>query len=118
MQAYRDRYAEIQKQHGRVLAVSADDVETLKRWREELKAPQTFIADPEGKLIRLYDTKMPVVGIASRRTFVIGAGRKVLEVQEGNEAIDPAKSVRACGLHKPAAAAPPPASMPDAGAAK
>jgi len=116
MQAYRDRYAEIQKMNGRVLAVSADDAETLKRWRDELKAPQTFIADPEKKLIALYDTKMPIVPVAQRRTFVIGAGRKVLELQEGNDAIDPSASVRACGLRKPPAPtsspAPAPASKP------
>jgi peroxiredoxin len=116
MQAYRDRYAEIQKLNGRVIAVSADDAETLKKWRDELKAPQTFIADPDKKLIALYDTKMPIVPIAQRRTFVIGTGRKVLELQEGNEAIDPEKSVRACGLRKPPAAATPatpaPASTP------
>jgi peroxiredoxin Q/BCP len=99
MEAYRDRYAEIQKLKGRVLAVSIDSADTLKKWRDELKAPQTFVADPDKKLIKLYDTKMPVVGVASRRTFVIGPGRKVLEVQEGGDAIDPTKSVRACGLH-------------------
>jgi peroxiredoxin len=108
MQAYRDRYAEIQKMSGRVLAISTDDVETLKKWRAELKAPQTFIADPDGKIVKLFDTKAPVVNIASRRTFVVGKGLKVLEVQEGGEAIDPAKAVRACGLHDHAA-------PPDAG---
>src|SRR5438105_12869590 len=100
MQAYRDRYAEIQKMNGRVLAVSTDDVATLKRWRDELKAPQTFVADPDGKLVRLFDTKMPVVSVASRRTFVIGNGRRVLEVQEGSDAIEPSRAVLACELHK------------------
>src|SRR6266516_4392333 len=100
MEAYRDRYAEIQKMKGRVIAVSGDDVETLKKWRAELKAPQTFVADPKLELMKLFDTKTPIISIASRRTFVIGKGRKVLEVQEGNDAIDPSKSVRACGLHQ------------------
>jgi peroxiredoxin len=117
MQAYRDRYAEIQKQNGRVLAISTDDVETLKKWRAELNAPQTFIADPDGRIVRLFDTKMAIVNVASRKTFVVGPGRKVLEIQEGGDAIDAAPAVRACGLHKdaPAAPAPAPASMPDAG---
>jgi len=112
MQAYRDRYAEIQKLNGRVLAISTDDVDTLKKWRAELKAPQTFIAYPDGKLVRLFDTKMAIVNVASRRTFVIGPGRKILEVQEGGDAIDAAPAVRACGLHHDAA---PAAAAPDAG---
>lgn len=96
MKSYRDRYDEIKKLKGRVWAVSTDDVETLKRWRDELKAPQTFIADPEGRLVKLYDTKMPVVKTASRRTWVIGKGLKVLGVSEGMDAIDTTKSVAAC----------------------
>src|SRR4051812_21986866 len=99
MEAYRDRYAEIQKLHGRVIAVSTDDADTLRKWRTELKAPQTFVADPDQKLVKLFDTKMPIVGVASRRTFVIGKGRKVTEVTEGGDAIDPSNAVRACGLH-------------------
>lgn len=122
MQAYRDRYAEIQKLNGRVLAVSTDDVETLKKWRTELKAPQTFVSDADQKLVKLFDTRLPVVGIASRRTFVIGQGRKVLEVTEGGDAIDPSKSVRACSLRDHQMTASPttqPASGgPDAGAVK
>jgi len=100
MQAYRDRFAEIQKLKGNVLAVSMDDVATLVKWRTELKAPQTFVADPEGKLVRLFDAKMPVLGMASRHTFVIGAGRKVLEHTEGSDSIDPSRAVAACSLRK------------------
>lgn len=46
---------------------------------------------------------MPVVTIAKRHTFVIGAGRKILEVQEGSDAIDPNAAIVACpiGKHKP-----------------
>lgn len=106
MQAYRDRYAEIQKLNGRVIAVSMDDGATLLKWRNELKAPQTFVADPEGTLVKLFDVKMPVLGMAQRHTFVVGAGRKVLEHTEGGDAIDPTNAVTACSLHKPEAAKP------------
>lgn len=115
MQSYRDRHDEIQKLKGQVLAVSTDDVDTLKKWRAELKAPQTFIADPEKKLTELFDVKMAVVGMASRHTFVIGPGRKVLEHTEGSDSIDTSKAVAACSLNSqktgsatPAAAPPPP----------
>ena len=106
MQAYRDRYAEIQKLNGKVLAISMDDVPTLIKWRNELKAPQTFVADPDGALVKLFDVKMFALGMAQRHTFVIGAGRKVLEHTEGSDSIDPGKAVSACGLHKPEPAKP------------
>lgn len=115
MQSYRDRYAEIQKLKGQVLAVSTDDAETLKKWRAELKAPQTFVADPDGKLVALFDVKMPVMSMASRHTFVIGAGRKIVEHTEGSDSVDTSKAVSACSLsghttstEAPAAAKPPP----------
>ena len=104
MEAYRDRYAEIQKLKGNVLAISMDDVPTLVKWRSELSAPQTFIADSDGKLVKLFDAKMPVIGMAKRHTFVIGPGRKVLEHTEGTDSVDPTKAVAACSLHP---AAPP-----------
>ena len=100
MQAYRDRFAEIQKLKGNIIAVSMDDGPTLMKWRAELKAPQTFVADPDGKLVKLFDAKMPVLGMAQRHTFVIGPGRKVLEHTEGSDSIDPTKAVAACSLHK------------------
>lgn len=98
MQSYRDRYTEIEKLKGRVIAVSMDDAATLKKWRAELKAPQTFVADPDGALVKLYDTKMPVIGMASRNTFVIGPNRKVLEVQSGSDAIETKGAIAACSL--------------------
>jgi peroxiredoxin Q/BCP len=49
--------------------------------------------------------KMPVISLAQRTTFVIGEGRKVLEVQSGSSAIDPSAAVAACSLKKPASPA-------------
>ena len=86
-----------------------DDVATLVKWRNELKAPQTFVADPEGAITKLFDAKMPVLAMAQRHTFVIGAGRKILEHTEGSDSIDPSKAVTACSLHKPQAPAAVPA---------
>ena len=106
MQAYRDRYTEISKLNGKVIAVSMDDSPTVITWRAELTAPQTFVVDPDGVLVKLFDAKMPVLGMAQRHTFVIGAGRKILEHTEGGDSIDPSKAVSACSLKKPEAAKP------------
>jgi peroxiredoxin Q/BCP len=86
-----------------VLAVSMDDAATLKKFKESLKAQFAFVPDPEGKIVSLFDVKMPVMSLALRYTFVIGADRKVLQVQSGSDAIDPSAAVAACPLRKPAA---------------
>jgi len=72
----------------------------MKKFKAELKAPFSFVADPEGKVVKLYDVKAPVVSIAQRNTFVVGPDMKVMAVQSGSDAIEPAPAVRACSIHK------------------
>lgn len=84
-----------------MLAVSVDDAATARKFRDSLKAPYSFVSDESGALIRRYDVKVPLLTLAKRVTFVIGAGRKVLAVQEGADALDPSGAVTACSLEKP-----------------
>lgn len=86
-----------------MLAVSMDDLETLKRFKASLGAPMHFVSDKDGALVRAFDVK-GLLG-SKRTTFVIGAGRKVLAIQEGADAMEPAGAIRACSLHRPAPAA-------------
>jgi peroxiredoxin Q/BCP len=96
---FRDHLAEIEKKGAHVLAISADDAPTLKRFKEERKAPYTFLSDPEKKVIKLYSGTMPVVGLANRANYVIDRDRKVLSLVEGSDAIDPTASIGACPGH-------------------
>ena len=100
--AYRDRYAEIQKHGGTVIAVSSDGQEQQKKFRDSIQAPYPFVADADATLIKLYDVKAPIISIARRVTFVIGKGRTVLAISEGGDAVDPSGAVAACSV-KPAA---------------
>jgi peroxiredoxin len=109
MKTYRDRYADVQKAEGHVLAVSMDDGLTLRRFKTELNAPFAFVPDPDGKLVALYDVKMPVLGMAKRYTFVIGPDRKVLRVDSGDDAVHAEKAVTACPRRSAVSNPPPPA---------
>jgi peroxiredoxin len=80
-----------------------DDAVELKKFKESLKAPFPFIADPEGKVVNAFDVKTPMVGFAKRYTFVIGQDRKILKVESGSDAIDPNGAIVACPLRKPKA---------------
>lgn len=84
-----------------MVAISTDDVETSKRFKASLKAPYSFVADWDQALVKAYDVKMFLLGVSKRVTLVVGAGRKVLSVQEGNEAIDPSGAVSVCSLKAP-----------------
>jgi len=75
-----------------------DDADTLKKFKAELKAPYAFIPDPEGKVVALYDVKMPVMSLANRYSFVVGEDRKIVKVQSGKDALDPAEAIAACPI--------------------
>ena len=86
-----------------MIAISTDDVETSKRFRESLKAPYHFVADEKATVVKLFDVKVFILTLARRVTFVVGPGRKILSVQEGSDALDPSGSVTACSLKPPEA---------------
>jgi peroxiredoxin Q/BCP len=78
-----------------VIAVSSDPLETQKKFKAKIGAPFAFVADPDGELIDHFGVKAPVVTIAKRYTFVVGAGRKLLHVDDGSDAIDPGGVIKA-----------------------
>jgi peroxiredoxin Q/BCP len=46
---------------------------------------------------RKYGGAVPIVGLANRATFVVGGDGRVKEIVTGSEAVDPARSIAACG---------------------
>ena len=72
----------------------------MKKFKEALGAPMHFVADPDKVLVKAYGITMPLTGWAKRTTYVLGVGRKVLSMQEGSEAIEPAGAIKACSLHQ------------------
>ena len=87
MRAFVDQGRMLQKYHAQVVAVSGDDATTLQTFRQQLHAPFAFLPDPDGTLMRLYQSKMPVVTVAKRKTFVIDQRGRIVLVIEGKDAI-------------------------------
>jgi peroxiredoxin Q/BCP len=55
-----------------VIGVSHDDIATLDKFSvSECRSKFAVAADPDLKIIKAYDTKLPVVGYADRTSFVI-----------------------------------------------
>ena len=89
------RGKDLERYGARVVAISGDDAATLQRFKTELKAPFTFLPDPEGTLMRLYDVKAPVVTLAKRTTFLITRKRVVADITTGSDAIRVENALRA-----------------------
>jgi peroxiredoxin Q/BCP len=61
-----------------VIGVSSDTQETNDRFRESLGLPFRLLGDPRGEILRAYDVRWPIVGMAQRVTYAIGRNKKVL----------------------------------------
>ena len=96
--AYRDQFADIEKHHATVIAISTDSNKTQGEFKTSLKAPYSFVGDDDAILVKKYDVKVPILPLAKRVTFVVGPGLKVLSKQEGSDALEPAGAVQACSL--------------------
>jgi peroxiredoxin Q/BCP len=80
------------------VAISTDDVATLRKFKAETKAPYPLLSDAGGKVAEKYVGLVPVVGLSKRGNFVIGKDRRVKEITEGQGAIDPSAAVSACSV--------------------
>ena len=79
-----------------MVAISADDVETLKRFKAERKAPFPFLSDTEKTVIPKWSGTIAVVGLANRANYLVGRDGRILSLVEGSAAIDPSSTVAAC----------------------
>lgn len=96
LKAFQARINDLNASLATVVAISTDEPQQLRRFQAQLGASFHFVSDAEGRLVKLYDTKFPVINMAARRTFVVGKQLKVLAMEEGFAAVDPAESIAAC----------------------
>ena len=80
------------------MAISLDDIATLKRFRESIGAPFPFLSDPDGRVSRLY------AGVSShsanRVTVDIDSDGTIAHVRQGLGALFPAEDIKGCPLHE------------------
>ena len=102
MKAYRDKYAAIRAKGAEVVAVSTDDVATLRRFKASLGAPFSFLSDPGGRVAAQYAGYSH--GTADRATVTVDTDGTIAHVTKGLGAIFPEGDIKACPLHKGEAA--------------
>lgn len=80
--AFRDNIEKIRSQGADVFGISSDTVENQAKFHKEQKLNFTLLADPEGKILNIYGTKMPAVNISKRWTYVIDPELKIRDIQK------------------------------------
>ena len=61
------------------MGVSSQSQESNDRFRESLGLAFPLVGDPDGAILRGYDVRWPLIGLAKRVTYVVGKDRKILE---------------------------------------
>jgi peroxiredoxin Q/BCP len=79
---FRDRMGDLQTNNVEVIGVSHDSAESHKKFADEYKLNFTLIADPDGKIIEVYDVKMPIMAMSKRVSFLIGLDGKIVHVTD------------------------------------
>lgn len=79
-----------------VLAISTDNLPTLRHWAEELKLDYPLLSDFMRKVSAAYGVLNEARGTANRTTFVIDKEGRIRYIEQGSSAIDPAGAIQAC----------------------
>jgi peroxiredoxin len=74
---FRRAYGNLQKADYDVVGVSGDSQEENDRFRESLDLPFALVGDPDGRILRDYQVRWPLIGRARRVTFVIERDKTV-----------------------------------------
>ena len=97
MKAYQADIAKFTEAGAKVFGISTDNSPSQSYWAKEvLKTDVPILSDFMRKTAEAYGVLNPANGIASRTTFVIDAGGKIVHIDEGAVALDPTGALTAC----------------------
>ncbi|WP_141733740.1 peroxiredoxin [Oligoflexus tunisiensis] len=80
--AFRDNIKKIRAQGAEVYGISADTVEKQASFHKGQKLNFDLLADPEAKVIEQYGTKMPMMAMSKRWTFIVSPELKIASIDK------------------------------------
>jgi peroxiredoxin len=100
MKGYQAGISQFSDSSSVVFGISTDDIETNKRFAQELGLEFALLSDTSGEAAKAYGTYSAERNIASRATFVVGKDGKISHIEEGQNAIDISGAAAACSRLK------------------
>lgn len=86
--AFRDSIKKIRALKAEVYGVSADEVSELSNFHKKHSLNFDLLSDPQGQIIENYGTKMPMIKISKRWTFILNPELKISAIDQD---VDPVK---------------------------
>jgi thioredoxin-dependent peroxiredoxin len=80
--AFRDSIELIRKQGAEVFGISVDTVEDQAKFFKEHKLNFSLLADADAKVTNLYGSKMPVMKMSKRWTFILDPKLVIRDIQK------------------------------------
>jgi peroxiredoxin Q/BCP len=78
---FRDNIEKIRSQGADVFGVSTDSVERQAEFHKKLQLNFSLLSDPEHSVIKLYGSKMPILNLSKRWTFILDPELKIRMIQ-------------------------------------
>jgi thioredoxin-dependent peroxiredoxin len=91
--AFRDGISQIRMLEAELFGVSSDGAEALKKFKANHHLNFTLLADPGLDAIKRYGTKMPLLRLSKRWTFIIGRDLRVRAIEKDVDPVLDAKRV-------------------------
>lgn len=91
--AYRDNIENIRKLGAEVFGLSYDTVEDQAKFHKAQHLNFTLLADADGKIVGKFGSKMPVIGLSKRWTFILDPELKIRSIDKDVDPIMDAKKV-------------------------
>ncbi len=93
--AFRDSIQTIRDQGADVFGVSADTVESQAKFHKKHRLNFVLLADAKADIAKLYGTKMPLLSISKRWTFVIDPELKIRAIDKDVDPVADAEQTAA-----------------------
>lgn len=82
---FRDRMGDLQKDNVQVVGVSFDSADKHKQFEQKYDLNFTLLADPDGKIVDAYGTRMGEMKMSRRVSFLIGLDGKIVHVTDSGK---------------------------------
>jgi peroxiredoxin Q/BCP len=96
MKGYQAGLAQFTDSSSKVFGISLDDLETNKKFAQELGLEFALLSDTSGEAAKTYGVYNAERNVASRATFVVDKSGKLTHVEEGQGAVDIGGAAAAC----------------------
>ncbi len=80
--AFRDNISRIRELGAEIFGISADQPEALAKFKKKHSLNFTLLADPDLKAIKAYGSKMPVVSMSKRWTFILDPSLRIRAIEK------------------------------------